>query len=63
MNCIITKRNDWYWQPASEPEYDWVDVLAQLVEEEPVAEGERPADPSHLLVIIIISMLIRIIML
>jgi len=30
------------------PEYDWVDVLAQLVEEEPVAEGERPADPSHL---------------
>ena len=45
-----------------EPEYDGVDVLAELVEEEPVSESERPAYPSHLLIIILIIKSIMIIM-
>ena len=43
-----------------EPEYDGVDVLAQLVEEEPVSKSERPAYPSHLIMIIIIISIVSI---
>ena len=45
-----------------EPEYDGVDVFAELVEEEPVTKGECPAYAGHLtkMMMMVVVMVIEV---